>query len=137
MLNLYRAARLIDELAEHTLTSQPHCEVRRTLPVLRIAVVVVPLTVVQERKPREHAGVHVEPGGKCPPVNLHPAPVRQAMDAIRKVQPELRPDGRQCLVDAVGAALSHPAKTTRRPCPAKACGAGRPAARSIPRRPKS
>jgi hypothetical protein len=47
---------LIGEFANHTLTPQPHCEVRRTLPVLRIAVVVVPLAVVQERKPREHAG---------------------------------------------------------------------------------
>ena len=96
---------LIGKFANHTRTPQPQGKVRRTLPVLRISVVVVPLAVVQEGKPREDARVHVEPGGELSPMKPHPAPVRQAVDAVRKVQPELRPDDRQCLVDDVGAAL--------------------------------
>jgi len=75
--------------------------------------------------------------GTRSPAKPHPAPVRLAVCIIRKVQAKLRSDDRQCLVDNVGAALAHPAKTTRRPCPETACAAGTPAARSIPRRPRS
>jgi len=59
---------LIGEFADRTLTPQPQCEVRRALSMLRIAVVVVPLAVVQKSKPREDGRIHVEPGCERSPV---------------------------------------------------------------------
>lgn len=62
-------------------------------------------------------GVPARNNRRCP---HRVAPVRQAVDAVRKIQPELRPDDCQCLADDAAAARAHPAKTTGRPCPATA-----------------
>jgi len=58
--------------------------------VLGVAVIVEALGVVQECEPSQDGRVEVHGLGKASAVKPHPAPVRQAVNAIREVEPEVR-----------------------------------------------
>jgi hypothetical protein len=91
-MQAHRLAQMLEagrvELVDHAVAAQLHCEVSRPAPVPGIATVVDALAVVQEREPRQQGRVDVQRSSQRPPMKPHPAPMRQAVDATGKVQPE-------------------------------------------------
>ena len=60
------------------------------------------LAVVQVGEPGNDRGIHVERSGDTPPVIPDTTPVRDAVDAVVKIQPERRANDGKCLADDGG-----------------------------------
>ena len=87
------------ELDQDSFSPQADCEVSCALAVQRVAVIVVPLAVVQVGEPGDDRGVDVEGLRDAAPVEPDTTPVRDAVNAIVKVQPECGPNDGERLVN--------------------------------------
>ena len=87
------------ELNKYSFIPQAQRKVGCALPVQWVAVIVIALAVVEVGEPGNDRGVHVQRSGDTPPVIPDTAPVRDAVDAVVKIQPERRANDGKCLAD--------------------------------------
>jgi len=78
------------ELNKYPLMPQANRKVGSALPVQWVTVVVMALAVMQVGELGNDRGVHVERSGDTPPVIPDATPVREAVDAVVKIEPERR-----------------------------------------------
>ena len=78
------------EFNQYPLMPQTQRKVGCALPVQWVTVVVMALAVVEVGEPGNDRGVNVERSGDTPPVIPDTTPVRDAVDAVVKIQPERR-----------------------------------------------
>ncbi len=87
---------------QRALAPQDDREVGCAMAVKRIAMIVVPLTVMKKGEPGKDRRVHVERACDSSSVEPHPAPVRDAVDAILEVEPKHGAHDRERLLDDGG-----------------------------------
>ena len=98
----HRLAQLLErtgvELGDCALPPQANGKVRGAAAVASIDAVIVALAVVQEGKPCDDARIDVERTRERTTVDPNATPVRDAVDAVVEVEPELRPHHRDGLL---------------------------------------